>query len=658
MDSDVGNKFDQLSSTFNDVEPIKDLIHHKTHYNLIKKYQLIVNITSFVLPFEIKRGKKEDDRFQYIFYNPFKTIYAYIILFIKRFRSNSEKSHLAEIAMIDSKNLCPIRIYLLHILNLYAVIKLSSIAFYQLKYEKLSIDYHPSVRFGANQTDLCALKSDIIEPMMILKRLEMVTTKLSELGSCFTILNDYSTLTFTVTSLVIIILYCGSLLYRKSALIIDSLSFIMDPVRERKRLKLDLYRNIESIFNCHDNELGHRRKDSIQPRHSIGKLSTNINVNDRLARVTSSCSCRFRERFRRESYLTSLKEHDVLERVLPAHRRKRALDQIVKVQLFIFFLMIITCCFVSVTVHWTLFARELHDRIKRRILLIDCFKWNPNATLINDPTKVFFKILDHEYPYGMLVNLSMTDLRSRLISIELPYMLENGWIQLGFEMSVLSITSGVWGANYVKNAIGSLLTRNIWIQQLRKQLQDCIKLMEYYAYLNDSLEHIEMKSIRKKKLEDALSITYLNFSLFRSEMTSHRTIQNFYSDQLLAFTFGNLLFSYLILSSVDSKNQSAIYSVTISVLTLTNIFIIVCSVLTERTQGLFHYMNEILAKASSNSMELSYIIDVWRRQILTDDQVENAYSIKAYGLNLSSSNLIAFNSSVLGIWLLIYRQVG
>lgn len=644
------NKFDQISNSIepSEAERESDLPKGTRYY--LDQFRLMIEKSLLLAPFELSRpdSGSGNGRYRYKFYYPAPNLRNCL-----RRKLDSIVNSAQDPPPRRSFEKCPPRIFAIHVFYVYMMVKLALSGILQLRYKRLSEEYRPALRDNRSSTKHCALSWDIIEPKN-LAQLERTSFILDFLGSPFTLRTEFVSLAFVLAALVPATFYIGVLMYRKRTLVPDSYNFLKDPDGERRELREILAKNIEDQFEYHDHELGPTARPSIVTTNIYRHEHVLSMPAERIIRGISSYSCRYREKFCRDNFFRFIREENLNDFVIPAHRKNKVLRWILFMKLTLFTLVLTICIVGASTLHWSLFEIELMLRTSRRIEWLKCRQWNPNGTLIRDPSRMMLHRIDSKYLSGSIrVNKEFNF--EDILYLELREFWRECVI-LGLELNLIAMISAAWASIHIVNCAGNYVSRFVWVQQLQDQLDNCLRLMDEFILIRDSQTSIDSKFKYKARLEKAITISYLNFCLFKKESKSQVALQNYYGEQVAISATGTLGFSFLILSSVDSKNANIIYAVTIAMLAVSNLFLTISASLTRRIQRIFHTLNEVLAKASTNSMELSYIIGAWRRQVLTDSQVEDVYSTSAFGLKLTSSSLITFNSSVFGICLVMYQK--
>lgn len=622
----------------------------------IRCLRFIVGFCQIVNPYYIERSKSQSDpRYRYVFYDPWRPLVRMTRSLWSQLigASSQHESQQLNINQRQRQSRCSPRIQLLNLINLYVFVKLILSSYFQLQFEHLSAEHKLSIAPQANASKFCVLKEDLFEPEDIKQKLEYTSSWLRYLGISYSVHNDFVSLIVAENALTILCLYISSSLNLGKCIILDSYSFLRNSQLERKRMHLNISKNINTIFNCTDEDLAHSQHTT--HRESRLKSLTASDTSDVNSSGSSCCACSYRQRLRRHLFLKFIKRENIIQHLKPGSRSKFAAKISITTKLVSFVALFVSIIIIAVFYHYIIFKLEFDSRVSRRLKLIECQRWNPNALLIRDTMKFMVEPVDNNnfMNWTQIINSQgFTDnLMARIKSFELSNMLSRKYVLFEIEMILFIASTGAWFSLYLTNLFGDYSVRLCWINQIQGQLRDCIR------QLDDQLLPVALNQLpkRKRRLDRSLTLTFLNFELFRLESQASSASQNFYAEQIALFSLGSLGLGFFILSKIHSKNPNVIYGITMLSLIIANWLIALCAIATDRIQKIYHSLNDLLARASTNSMELTYIISVWRRHLLTDSEVMDHYSTSAFGIHLSTENLIAIDSSIFGIWLLIYR---
>lgn len=158
----------------------------------------------------------------------------------------------------------------------------------------------------------------------------------------------------------------------------------------------------------------------------------------------------------------------------------------------------------------------------------------------------------------------------------------------------------------------------------------------------------------REQIERALTITYLNFELFKSEFISFQVLQTFISGQL---TFFVITLTFTAMFVARTNFNTIIWATAAITLLSLNVLIVFCVSSTSNLQHIYRLISDLVAKSSECGMELTYIVKRWRRRLMTNSEIQSIYSTHVLSFRLSRASLLTLNTSLVGLWLLIHRFV-
>lgn len=158
-----------------------------------------------------------------------------------------------------------------------------------------------------------------------------------------------------------------------------------------------------------------------------------------------------------------------------------------------------------------------------------------------------------------------------------------------------------------------------------------------------------------RKIKKALTVTYLNYELFRRDV---QTLLDFLNSSANFVTYMVLLIAlqcYFVFTNMIKTNQILMWFEWLASLFVYNLFFYMFATVTNRVNDLSHKICNMTGRAGANSLELTYIISLWRRQMLSEAEVKSLFTTRTFGIQYTQSNQITFNSYVLGLALLMSR---
>lgn len=278
-----------------------------------------------------------------------------------------------------------------------------------------------------------------------------------------------------------------------------------------------------------------------------------------------------------------------------------------------------------------------------------CHLWDPASILRADPT--FYKTVDRnsellaasEYEARMIIFKSLITWQSIFWTFALTIF----HIIMVCEATILahnnsiSLNHGVLTINHTKNMIDlcSKLLDSHWAQR--------------ELTLSSSLEEL---IFRKKRVIKAISIAYIHFELLVIELRDYQVHREFAFSTLCILSVSDLITAYLISGSGIRVYGLITFLLTSAIIKM-NASFFRCINTTREMIDITHRIANLVAKANLNSLDSSYIIGLWRRQLISEREIRRLWSIKLLGLQIDDSNFVSLNSCIIGVGLLIHRHM-
>lgn len=583
---------------------------------------------------------------------------------------------------------CPFRAYLIILFLIYALIK--SIVMYVvfLNLEKAAKAWNPcldSLEFGLNYTTNCILLDQLGEiDRLQARKLEYWANFLRGMGSPVNTINEILPFGLNMFGLLIfVVLSFAYVNANNPAFKLNSLTLYEDPVIEQRRLRAlfvkifnDLSRAIEkrdlwhmkmamSIVNCEqpfqEIELSPHKSHEIPSfpmdifefpfEHKWKLFDYDNNYEDKV--VEDLC-------FNRIEYKMVPKIEDLLvDRsdsmlILPAHLTLKSYKRLVN----IFRLSVGICLLVGLLVAWIgvigMVCREINQRAETRILEIECKQWNESAVPRRWPSKLEHSTSRlYEQETGNVLSIDQL-----AMEVELPLLGTKPTFQFLVELVLSYTIMGLWcGAGLVFVMLNHTC-QTIWLKQIGTQIRMISHSIDEMIQSNGPKDSVGTQVFidkhKKHQIEENLALTYTNFVLFRRELPHNVAVYSYALIQLTLIVMGGALSGFMCLSS--GRNRLLVWTVTIITVIVLDFIAYLSVSTTTQVHHLFKYCNSLMAKASQLGMEHSYMFELWRRQILSSVDVELTFGTRILGFELTRSNLVQFNSYVLGATLYLYRS--
>lgn len=581
---------------------------------------------------------------------------------------------------------CPMLNFVLNIINTISSLDYMIMLILTVYFQKMYDKWHPQVRPSANRTELCAPRGDIYEPDTQLgNKLRQMRKYLIMMGA--PVIDSGQLLVFGLMVVIIttIMMYLGALLGKNRKFYLNSLSFYLNPVEERKRIKVRLMKIADNLYR--DEKPTSRTFES--PWDSIGiKYKTTLECSQQnqsqleLANIsgypienlnTQPCYCiEDNNEFARSNFTRNIISENLVQFVRPSnlsHRFHLVMSrrhlQTVTIYGFLMIGMILVVVYVTL-------SGELYSRTRNRLEQFKCEALLQDGTLIKDVFDFGNSHLD-EYDKNVYISYMNNTDRSVLgiYWVESKRILTYGFLKTAFEVTVTCLIICAWLFDYIWSFLQGCIFSLEWVRQIQEQMDLCINSItnlqrnehQLHNQSNNnnnnnidlqSLETVKRRERDKRTAERALTVTYLNFELFRREYPEFRSVTNFINFNWIPIVLLNSAAAYLIVSTFK-RDVGFIYAINYSCIFGFNLYVSFCVTLLRQIQKLYRSITMILVRSSLSSLNHSEIINLWRRQVMSESEVIDSYSLQLSGCNFSLSTLIAIDSYIIALWMTLFR---
>lgn len=380
----------------------------------------------------------------------------------------------------------------------------------------------------------------------------------------------------------------------------------------------------------------------------------------------------------------------------PAHLRLSSYNKMFKAALIHIFGFMLNLNFIGYITLVLFLIKESEQRIERRLDELHCHKWNPDAM----PRKLMqnlppFKNVEHDtltYESYLAQNNSSISPYFLATKLELPLLFTGPCFLIFIETICTVVILSFWVGAYSLITQLNQFTLCTWVNQIHDQLKQInlmfdelirmeTKFLFNLARNNEKLPQISLNWFQsestsnpnsnsdssfqierllyhdlqiqeaRNQIERALGLSYVNYVIFRREFRYYRPFFKFVALQL---TLNVIFGAILALTNLTARGQLDRYimgTITIVGIWCLNAVIYVSVDFTSRIQNLFGELNIMMAKSvqllSARSNEFN-MISLWRRQLMSSHEIVNTFGVVIFGVELSASNFIQFNSYVLG----------
>lgn len=575
--------------------------------------------------------------------------------------------------------------FMLFAYTIYGTIKFMILGFlhqlYDYNWQTLQ---NPQVRAGSNRTEFCALKKDVnFADEQRSKTLDEQSGWIYYLGD--NLLNQRGApgfLQVVLATYPTIYYFLTMFFIRLQSIRMDILSFIYHPEFERQRIKSEL-KLIEdelikfSIKRAHSMKAnrclsilrGHHLRDYYLKVHTSAQSGINNNNNEwcRRTHIEGSEDIRL---------LLDLKLDQLVEPAVLTTNHRRI--QLKLNRLFIlahWSSSMIAGCGVYFYIHLTQFIFNTKQRLK----IIHCKRWHPDGIVIakylpklnNLNSKhdlLAYLAYDDKFGFDNNIEFNHWSLYKLAATIEIQLDLNIKKLIYYFDGLCLIILGSFWVSTIFNLFITSLLDKITWLNQIERQMEDCSALMEKHKENSKSVKYLESITnvadenativhdckIRVKLVKSLLEV-YSNYELLRRQLPNYKLVAEFFITQAALQTALALMMSYIIGSNIDDSDSKLLLFTITYLVFYVNCYLVGGAYFVNKLDRLLKTATKLIAHATETPAKSSFVLQTWRRQLVSEKDVRGLYSPKILGANLSFGLVMSFNFYLAVIWLVILR---
>lgn len=612
---------------------------------------------------------------------------------------------------------CPKRIYLIYLICQLILAFWIYQSYCLTAFLRVQQEFKPSFNSSAwrsSEDPQCVKPDDIVhnnnaEYPDIKRELDRAYERLISFGMPAT--GCASFYLFYVETTICILTICilgAKISYNSPPKYLNSVSFYMSPIEERRRLRQKLYQIVHNLYKATDIRLVDDNRDylrsasyrhlpvtpasqsmtplrpsspyDIQPQMSCQTVQTTLDtiqppMNGQLSRGSISmnrkCRC-ILESLQRIRFIEWIHKEQLVRFVSPLNLNAEFHDHqsnnhVATQHCFLTYVSVYSLFAIGILAHL-----EMRFRVETRKVFLRC-KWLYNSTILYDRFHMFDQPVDSNmlYIYGKAEIIrrpdelaSTNNLDQYSLSIIMQEFFE--WYLILDTKTIMTILSMIlayfwiliwlyFGVLYFRD---SYFYQSKWVNQLSHQLDDCNYLLtrliesKFCGSANDG---------RKEKVEKVLTITYLNFELFRQECYAFKIIYNDTLARIISIPLLNSLIIYWLVASfgptVAKKEFNYFWYTNTLMVWVINFYVISCVVLLTRIHELYKKIDTLMARITANSIEFHYISVLWRRQLMREEDIQASYCIQLLGNNIYLSTLIGLDSYVIALWLYLFKSL-
>lgn len=309
---------------------------------------------------------------------------------------------------------------------------------------------------------------------------------------------------------------------------------------------------------------------------------------------------------------------------------------------------------------------DVIERVKTRLKQIECKRWHPDANVLIWDENGLEKI-DSMQDIGSYSNYdgSWSSFTRLVFLVEPKYYLSNPKLLHLSELAVLCFFIAIWATFWASLFILTSWEKIIWLKQVRAQVSACKRSLEkvraqrYHPASIDNnaavgSTHLSWRTEDVDEIVRKLTISYLNFELFRRQIPDFCKLNNFLILQVVGLSGLTYSLGDFVARNLETRYQILIIYALALTGSLTNVFLALSSYRLKLAEKLMRDVVEMLAHCSDfQPLSASYMVELWRRQCLTEAECEESFSSTLFLTHVSWKTLLSLNIYLLGLWLIL-----
>ena len=235
-----------------------------------------------------------------------------------------------------------------------------------------------------------------------------------------------------------------------------------------------------------------------------------------------------------------------------------------------------------------------------------------------------------------------------VLSMELGYVLPDARYLIHlFEVLFLCLVLTALGIWWIATNIPEYSFHVTQLVQVRAQLESIRRSLAADSATRASDEI---------NLESKLLISYLNFQIFLRRYGSFHELKHLvmmFGFSMATWTFTML---YLVASRLETDNRTMIIGVSFGIMSFINVILFTASHASRVLRDIMKNLVTVLFVLNQHEPELSresLVVDLWRRQLLSEAEVIHFTATRLLGVNITHTKLIAINVNFVGLCMMM-----
>jgi len=545
----------------------------------------------------------------------------------------------------------------------YLVYRSAFAGYVHFRRDLLLAALRPQVRDGANRTRECALRDDIYyENTNDQAKLIEYTRQLDEIGYPIISVEGISAIMLGLLSLVPVNFLLVSLFtVGLSKPQIDQLDFIYNPMRELatfRRQVLSLADKIARSTELYGRRYGFDHKSlllNFEPKwwakrdeSGSGKREDDEEflANERSLWLMSAGSGSYNlemEKFKKVLLQAG-------EQVKPANLTSGWHRWMLAFVRFIVCQFIVLLIAISSLITALIGGLEVASRVDKRLALSECQRWHPQAIPIGAASYSLPELASVEdaRAYSAYDGTLLNYLELGLL-VELRNFMSLKVAAFALTQHILTTLSCIWPTFWFFVYVSGQLDKSVWLHQIGCQLSGCIRIAAKWPKSGN-------EERRRQKLTESLTVSYLNFELFRRAHERYLIISSNLLAHITVFSAIALLFAYVIGLNHNSKYNLILLKVVSATTLGLSIYMALGARVTRQVERVMMKICKLLAIDTKESAQLSLALQLWRRQVLSESECKRMFALTLFGIYLSYDKILTFNVYLLTLWFILLNR--
>lgn len=572
-------------------------------------------------------------------------------------------------------------------LSIYCALKWFTLAALKLERDQLVADLYSTGATSSNEGALngCTSRAKLAEASPSLKRLNQLDYWLELLADPLISVQGMACLVFFLFA--VLICYCFSIgnFIRLTRSRVEFLSFIFDYLGERESTRNEIASMIDSLIES-KRYCEYRQNSSTcyqrNVQRSIGSTRGQSKQVSNNGSAYLDYQCHRQNHYLDDLYLSILVEKRLQDLVQPYIQSSKWLRIKIVYEHYLLIVVVASTVLAAWIASSFLFAAELFFRVEHRSKEEACKQWHPDGVPVIGgfhlaPLESMQERQAYQENRGGLGSLA------RLMLIEAGYLLTPAKLISVVEFLATSLFALASSGFSYSLFVWSQMDQIMWIRQIEAQLEECILMMEasgtrrrltgskrpfsggqssatgFVVWLDEPevatippIAHSELDNLIK-----SLTVTFLNYELFKRRQSNYRRLINFILSQLAVLVAGMLIVCYLAGTNIKNIDKRILLFAATFLVFLLNVYMFLAATKMRYVGRVIAKMMKLIARAASLSMQQSQMIALWHRQILNEREAEQLFSSSVFTIYVSYNKIITLNGYLMILWIVLIRMM-